>query len=1048
MNLLLTKKFSLSFFLLLLITVGGFAQVRSVTGQVTDSEGKPISGVTVTVKGTAGNAITDKEGKYRVMATPEQSIEFSSVGFATKEIKVGDHPTISIQLNRTDSQLDDVIVVGYGSQKKIHLTGSVATTDLSKVEDIQTNSLGSILRGQMPGVSVSGGYARPGAQPTITVRNPIFLAKDGPRIGVLYIIDDIVRTADDFNLLDPSEVESLSVLKDAAAAIYGIQGANGVVIVKTKRGKNGGPKINYSGSFGFTDMVKKPKMMNGYQQATLLNDMIIAAKGDTLANQAWYTSDELEYFKDHNYDWLDMGWQKAFETRHALNVSGGSDRATYFAGFTYQTQNGNFPGLNYNKYTFRASTDIKLATGLKAGFSLSGALGDNKNIYSKIGGEKLDNDYNILTQASQFNPPFVDGLPILISLNGGNVTDNYHPFAIQNSGAFTQSKPATLNFQGQLTYEVPFVKGLSANVNFNKNINATFGKQYATYYDLYSFTMLGNHKHIWGGDVLKKNSLKNGDVVSLNPSFTYGYQLNTMVKYDRQFGRHQIGLLGVYEQVETESDGIRGAVEGVIPGGLANTRWATGVNTATESQSEYGRLAYLGRLDYNYASKYILQLQWRTDGSVSFAPQNRWGKYWSASAGWVISEEPFFRNALNAVTFLKLRASYGDLGTDATKGYQWLKSYNIVTGQAPVFGGNADRGLAIVSDVAIDNPKVQWDRVQKYNGGIDAKFLNNRLSFSADGFYDYRTNMLTQLTSSVSLLIGYTLPTENWGTAANFGYELSAGWRDNITKDLSYNISTFFQWNDNKMIKMDVSAGDKGTYREGTGFSSDRGFFGYHYAGMFRTQEQLDQFLADNPGYTINGKKPELGSLYYEDVRGPKDASGEYTKPDGKINDEDQDYLTKKTDNHYSVGFNWGVTYKTLSLNVVMGASWGGQGSIESDARTPATAYSNRPAFWADHWTPDNPNAAYPNPYWKDMNNMPSSFWFKSSTTIRVSSFNLAYTLPQKWVRAAGISNAKIFATGTNPLNLYNPYDYKDNSGTYLTYPNLKAFSLGLNLGL
>jgi hypothetical protein len=189
--------------------------------------------------------------------------------------------------------------------------------------------------------------------------------------------------------------------------------------------------------------------------------------------------------------------------------------------------------------------------------------------------------------------------------------------------------------------------------------------------------------------------------------------------------------------------------------------------------------------------------------------------------------------------------------------------------------------------------------------------------------------------------------------------------------------------------------------------------------------------------------------LYYEDVRGAKDpVTGEYTKPDGKITEEDQDYLTKKADNHYGLGFNWGITYKTLSLNVVMGISWGGQGAVESDARSQATVYSNRPAFWADHWTPDNPNAAYPNPYFKDYYNLPSSFWFRSSTTFRISSFNLAYTLPQALIRRTGMSSAKLFATGTNPLNLYNPFDYKDNSGTYISYPNLKAFSLGLNVGL
>jgi len=1022
-----------------------FAQDREVKGVVTDKDGAPLQGVTIVIKGTTNSVTTNEKGLYRLMASPEQTLVFSFISFATKEVKVGDHPLINIAMERADNQLDDVIVIGYGSQKKIHLTGSVATVDIKHIEDLPAGNMSALLRGQMPGVSVAGGYSRPGSPAVITIRNPVYFAKDGPRGGVLYIIDDIIRSVNDFNLLDPSEIESLSILKDAAAAIYGIQGANGVVIIKTKRGKAGSAKVNYSSYYGVTDAVKMPKMMSGYEQAVYLNDLNIAGGKDT-GNTVIYSPDELEYFKANNNNWLNMAWQKAFETRQAVSVSGGTEKVTYFAGFSYNTQNGNFPNINYNKYTFRASTDFKIATGLKLGLSLSGGLSDNKQIYSKIGGESVDNDWKTLTLAPQFNPPYVDGLPIMPVASGNvNVTDNYHYFAIQNSGAFTQSKPTVLNFQGQLSYEIPFIKGLTAGVNFNKNINNEFGKQYGTYYNAYTFSMLGGHKHIYGGDVLKKTALKNGDIVRLNPTVTNNYQLNASVRYDRQFGKHQIGILGVYEQSETFSDGVAGSVESVIVGGLPNTRYATGAVLVTETQSEVGRLAYLGRFDYNYASKYLVQFQWRADASTYFASENRWGYFSSVSLGWVISEEGFFRGALGAVNFLKLRASAGYLGSDNTKGYTWLRSYKIETGKAPVFGGNTERGLAVSPDVSVANRDVHWDNDDKYNVGIDAKFLNNRLSLTAEGFFDHRTDQLTSLTSSVSQLIGATLPTENFSESNNFGYEISLGWRDNINKDWSYNVNTFLTWMDNKLLKSDFPVGNIGTYLDPTGRSSDLGYYGYHHLGMFRTKEQLDQFMAENPSYTILGKKPELGMLYYADVRGPKDASGKYTGPDGKITEEDQDYLTYKSDNHYGLGFNWGVNYKTVSLNVVMGLSFGGKGAVESSARSQATATSNRPAFWADHYSPDNINAKYPNPYYKDYYNIPSSFWLRSSTTFRVASFNLSYALPNHWAQKARMSSAKLVLTGTNPLNFYNPYDYKDNSGSYDAYPNLKTFALGLN---
>lgn len=1047
MNLQQFSKSSFSLLLLLLLAMAGFAQNKIVTGTVRDKDGSPLEGVTVTVKGQTGSVITDEKGYYAIKTAPGETITFTHIGFTTREVKVGADESLNVELTKNENSMDEVVVVGYGTQRKLHLTGAVATVDMKQLEDIPVGSMSAALRGQMPGVGVAGGFTRPGAQATITVRNPKFLSKDGGKTAPLYIIDDVMRSQEDFNLLDQSEIESISVLKDGAAAIYGIQGGNGVIVVKTKRGRSGAPKISYNGSVGVTDRVFSPKMMNGYEHAVYMNDYY-REQGLNENDMRFYTPDELEHFKANNYNWLDMAWQKSYQTRHTLNVSGGSERATYFAGFTYNTQNGNFDGINYNKYTFRASTDIKLATGLKLGLSLSGALSDNKQVFSKQGGENLDNDWKTLTWAPQFIPPYVDGLPVLLAPANRSTIDNYHFFAIQNSGHFTNSKGNVLNFQGTLNYEVPFIKGLTAGLNFNKNISNSFGKQYGTFYNVYSFDMLGDHKHIYGGDVIKVDKLENGNRVRLNPSMTNVYQLNATLRYDRKFGKHQIGVLAAYEQSESHTDGIAGMVEGVIVGGLPNTRYATGAQTATESESETGRLAALGRLDYNYASKYLLQFVFRADASTLFAPENRWGYFPSVSAGWVISEEPFFGRALDAVNFLKIRGSLGWLGTDNTKPYQWLQSYKIETGKSPVFGGNSPAGFIVSPDVAMPNRNAVWDDVTKYNVGFDTRFLDNRLSVSGEYFFDKRRNMLTSLTSAVSLLVGANVPAENYARVDNFGYEISIGWRDNIGKDWSYNINTFLTWMDNKILLADFTAGDLGTYLDPTGRSEDMGFLGYHYLGMFRTQQEVDAWLSKNPGYTLWGQTPKPGMLYYQDVRGPKDASGQFTGPDGKIDEEDMDFLTSKASNHYNLGFNWGVSYKSLSLNVVMGMSFGGQDVVESDARKRATATSNRPFFWANHWTPENPNAPMPSPFYEDTYNVPSSFWFKSSLTARVSQFNLSYTLPNNLLKRMRMSSAKVFLVGINPFNLYNPYDYKDNSGQYNVYPMIKSYTLGLNVSL
>lgn len=1042
-----------------------FAQQRTVSGVILNQETRePLVGATVAVKGTDRQTATDEKGQFRIAASDESVLKITMVGFLYREIPVGKQNTFTINLDKDNKQMDEVVVVGYGTQKKSHLTGSVASIDVKKIEDIPVGNLSEALKGQIVGVNVVGGYSRPGEPANIVIRNPKFFSKDGTGTDVLYVIDDVIRTKTDFDMLDATEVESLSVLKDAAAAIYGIKGGNGVVIVKTKRGRAGQSQISYSGSVGISDAPYFPKMMSGYELATYLNDYNRANYSTPWAfdstNTKMYMPDELEYFKTHEYNWLDQAWQQAVETRHAINITGGSDKATYFAGFTYQTQNSNFDGSRFNRYTFRASSDIKLTTGLKLGLSLSSNLSSKKNTFSKQGGESLDNDWKVLLNQPRFNPPFVNGLPAVqqdAENAGTNSINNYHYFAIHQSDNYTSSKGNGMNFLGSLSYEFPFLKGLRAAVNYNKNFNNSWGKQYGTWINEYQFSRAGTHNHLYGDSVVKVIRTNNGDRVRLNPTYTDDYQLNASVNFDRTFGRHQLGVLFGYEQNENYLEGVAASRDGVLIGGLDNQNFATGTDPLNSDGSsdqastisEGGRLAYIGRLDYSFANKYLLQVQFRADASQNFAPENRWGYFPSVSAGWVASEEKFFNGILNTVNYLKIRASYGHLGTDNTKRYQWLRSYQLQSSRAAVFGGNTSRGLGVVTTLEMANRAVQWDNIDKLNGGIDARFLRNRLSASFDAYIDYRRDLLSTLSSSPSILIGTALPTENFGAANTFGYELSANWRDRIGKNWGYNVTTNFNWADNKILVSDVPKGDIGTYLDPTGKSDDMGYKGLHSLGIIRSQADVDAWLAKNPGYTIYGQQLKPGAIYFQDVRGPKDASGNYTGPDGKIDDNDLDFLTPKSDNHYGLGLNWGVSYKTLSLNVVMGMSWGGTNTVESAAIKKAEAYSNRPAFWANHWTPETPDAAYPAPLYTWSYDRPTDFWFRNSFTARVTTFNLSYTLPQRIINKARFNSARIYLVGTNPLNLYNAFDYKDGSNSsYDKFPQLRSFSLGVNLNL
>jgi TonB-linked SusC/RagA family outer membrane protein len=1026
------------------------ARWENITGTVKDSKGEPLPGVSITIKGTKTSTSTDVDGVFRLnLPIGDETLVFSYLGFESKEVKANGNASLAVILEESTSSLNEVVVIGYGSQKKVSLTHAVETIDMKAIEDLPVGSLTAALRGQIAGVSVSGGQARTGQNATVMIREARILSKDGGTTEPIYVVDDVVKTSAEFNLLDQSEIESITVLKDAAAAIYGVNGNQGAILVKTKRGQKGDAKISYSGSVGVTDAAMLPKMMSGYDHARYLNTYNYTNNPTDFPNSASrYTDDELAYFKEHNYDWLDMSWKSSTVNRHTLNVSGGSDKATYFGGITYNAQDANLENINSDRWTYRASTDVKLANGLNVGLQVSGDIYNNQAYWLKQGGENVERDMISLMQTPQFIPPYINGLPVNLSGNSNANAENFHFFAIQNNGDYTKTRNAGLNINLNVNYEIPFIKGLSAKAIYNQRSNNSFGKQYGTAYDVYRFSMLGDNKHIFGGDIIGKNTLRNGYMLRFNPTYEKSYQVNASLNYNRSFGKHNVSALAMVEQRETYADGVATYIEDPIMGGEDNMNYFYGASVLqSESESEAGYLSYIGRFNYNYDDKYLFEMTFRADGSTSFAPENRWGYFPSFSAGWVISKEDFFRDNVNFMSFLKIRSSLGFVGGNRTRAFQWYDRYRKQTQRSAVFGGDADRTL-IFNQNGIANRNVTWDDVTKFGIGLETRFLQDRLSLTVDGYKDRIHNMLTQLSSSVSYLVGEALPSENHSEVNTFGTEISLGWNDKINKDWSYRVNTFFTWSDDKNILRDISAGNLGTMMDITGRSSDLGVYGYKHAGIFRSQAEVDAFLVENPGYTVFGLTPKPGMMYYQDISGPRSGRGDLTEPDGIITVDDQTYLTKKQDNHYGLGFNFGASYKSLSLSVTSGISWGGQSAVEGDARNRATTTLNKPAFWSDHWTEENPNAKYPNPFYHQTYSVLSDFWFRSSTTIRVANMNLSYSLPSKLNSRLGISNARIFMVATNPFDLYNPYkDYRYGSGSYNVYPVLRTWSLGLNVG-
>ncbi|WP_439697313.1 SusC/RagA family TonB-linked outer membrane protein [Mucilaginibacter sp. AW1-7] len=1059
------RKFFLLFSVLLLLSSTLMAQTRTVTGKVVSSDkNEPLIGVSVQVKGSTAGTTTDTSGRYSIKVTNLQSVvikvQYIGYAFQEKTLNVGEM-NADFRMVPTSSNLDEVVIVGYGSQKRSHLTGAVETVDMTKIQDIPTTNLAAALRGTNAAVGVSGGTARPGQNASITIRNPIFLAKDGGSTDPLYIIDGAKRTLSDFNLLDQSEVENISILKDAAAAIYGIEGANGVIIVKTKRGHSGQPKISFSASAGSADAVQLPKMMSGLQLATWLNDYEQGLNGFNITPDGYiggdltkkdlnyYTPDELAYFADNNNNFLKQAFHPALVERGAVNVSGGNDKVTYFAGANYVNQNSNFSGVNTNRFGFRGSVDAKLAQGLKLSLSLSEDVSKSKSYWYKLSGtsESLDNDFLSLNQAPPWQQYFIDGHPVYLSSR--TATDNINFFAVQNSNNYTSSNNYIMNALANLSYDIPGVKGLSANVSYNRNINNNFSKQYGTSFVYYQYSGTGSNNHIPGGTIVGTPTIKNGDRVRLTPSITDNYQFNASLNYNRIFGKHEISFIALYEQYETSFEGVNAEADGVILNGKDNQNFTTGAQSSNQASSisEGGKQAYAARLNYGYADKYLVELSLRADANTNFPPGNQWGYFPSGSVGWVVSKEDFFKN-VSFVDFFKLRASVGSLGSYNTKAYQYAVNYKIGTGSGggAVFGGNnADKGIGLTTNIAIANPDYTWDHDTKTNYGIDLRFLNNRLSATADYFWDHHYNMLASLNSSVPVTVGATPSTENYGSINTFGYEVSVSWKDHIGKNWTYNVSPFFTWSDNKYLKYDLSSGLAGTFQDLTNKSGDQGTLGYKSLGIIRTQADADAIIAERAtaaggagNVTIMSQAVKPGMLNFQDLNG-----------DGIIDSKDLQFLGHKSNNHYSMGFNFGGSYKSLSLNVIMGLSWGGTASIEGAATKQATASENRPVFWADHWTPTNTEAKYPAPYYYQTYAVTTDFWFVSPVTWNISSANLSYALPDNISKKLGMASVRAYVVATNPVSFLNPYpnSYRSQSTPFTSYPNLRTISFGLNLG-
>lgn len=1075
------------------------AQNQIINGSVVDVNGEAIIGASVKVKDSSTGTVTDVDGKFSISVPANGKLVISYIGYITKE--VSDFSNTRIVLDEDVKSLDEVVVVGYGTQKKKHVTGAISTVEMDDILDMSGTSLSSALRGTLvPGLSVSGGDSRPGGQARVNIRQSrettSLSTVSGfiPDTGPLYVIDGFISTEADFNNLESTMVEDISILKDGAAAVYGARSANGVILVTTKRGKIGKPKISYSGQFGYADEIARPKMLNAYDYGKIWNGVRATTNpgsADLDVQKELFQADELEAMKHLNFDILDQEWSAALTQKHSVNISGATENVNYFAGVAYNTQDGNLGKLEYSRWNYRAGADMKINKWFKATIQVAGDYGKNRKAYNKVGGSNAEADYNNLLTRPRYIPEYVDGRPISVfgpSNTSINASQDYHFGLIQNSDNYTQDMNQNMTLNSALEYDLGWneiTKGLKFRVSYSKSIGTNKTNEKGTKYVLYQMVERGGSGgHLYTGDDLNLDesnfitrNVTNGNQLLRSMARNDAYQVNFTATYNRTFNDHELSGVFSIEKSESESEDLSGSVTDPYPFTNDQSNTATGDKNTDFGRSESGHLSYIGRINYAYKSKYLLEFLVRSDASTKFAPRNYWGTFPSFSAGWVMSQEDWFIENVRFVDNLKVRGSFGLLGRDNIRPWAWLRTYNLNADKGPVFGsgtGNIAGPHIGIPDTDI-NPNAHWDKSYKANFGIDFGMLRKRLNGSIDGYYEWNREIFaTRSGDLVPSTVGAQAAAENFAAMDNYGIELALTWSDKIGKDFKYSVGLSTGYSDNKNKKRFWKK-QIGLDEVHPGQRSDTGAWGYAAMGMFRSYQDIEEYFAkynitNYMGMTKENVRP--GMLIYKDVRSKQKPDGSYDGPDGIVDENDRVQISNRS-NPYGLSLNLKAEWKGVSIRTQISGSWGGYDFVPRYARSIASLtstatganvmqYVNLPSFWANNMfvfediedangnivAEANRNAKYPNLQY-EINGQQSTFWKVSGTRISIRNVVVAYAIPKNIIEKLGVESCRLNLTAQNVLSLYNPYpdNFMDPmAGAYGNYPNLRRVTLGVNI--
>jgi TonB-linked SusC/RagA family outer membrane protein len=1018
--------------LLQIICSAAYAQTKTVTGSVTDEKGQSLPGVTVMVKGTTNGVSTDVAGKFSLnVSTGNETLVFHFVGYADQEIPIDGQTKLQVQLKPASKSLDEVVVVAYGTQKKSSVVASISTIRGKDIAAQPVANLTNSLAGRASGIIATQSGGEPGFDgSSILIRGTGTTGNTQP----LVIVDGVPRN---YTQLDPNTIESITVLKDAAAvAPYGLGGANGVLLITTKKGKIGKPTLSYSTYYGWQNPTVLPKFVNSYQYATVYNE---AVQNSTPGAPPAYSATDLELYQNHSdpnghpdHDVLgELITRNVPMTSNNLQLSGGSESVRYYAGVGILTQNGLWGPERYKRYNLTANLEADATKTTKVNLSINGRV-ENGSYPGVSAG-------NIFYQGFRTPPnsplTFTNGLPgAYIGRSAwGNIFESGY---IKNIGH-------TLLNQLSIEQQLPFVKGLSVKgvVSYDYNpFNAqdplnpgagivSFQRAWYTPIPYYSYNATTKEITLAGNDGPAKPTYS--EQFAQTQAFTYQGYLN----YHNTFGKHDISALVVLESRNTQLslfNATRKNYNVLIPelnNGSSNSADISNSGFSSEARTK----SAIYRLNYTFNNKYTIEAAGRYDGSYYFAPGHRFGFFPSFGATWLVSEEPFIKNNLTWINSLRIKGSWGESGALPSSPFQYLSSFNLGVNPSAVINGSATQG---VFESTQANPFITWERAKKTDIGIAGEFWNGALTFEADYFYEIRNNLLVNPTVTSPFEYGVDLPQVNAGSMSNHGIEVSLGTSHRYSNGLTFSINGNITYARNKRLQFfETATNFNNPNRRETGRPLGT-LFGYQSLGFFNSDD-FDGTGNLKPGIA----KQPWGQVFPGDLR-YKDING-----DGKIDQTDFVPIGRDYRPEIVYGLSPSVSYKGFDVSALF------QGAANRDYYNQVFAFDNSssvPVNTLDYWTPTHQNATYPRITTQPTinNTQFSSFWVLNSAYLRLKTATIGYTIPASVLQHAHIQSVRFYLSGQNlatwsKIKNFDP-EVLERSGQY--YPQMKVITVGANV--